>query len=82
MFKAIRISLLLLVLVTVASTVLIQRDVAADWQGLIDIRIIPVVADDKPQTLKYVNKLSARQFKDIEPFLVSQANKYLSLIHI
>ena len=76
MFKAIRISLLLLVLVTVASTVLIQRDVAADWQGLIDIRIIPVVADDKPQTLKYVNKLSVRQFKDIEPFLVSQANKY------
>lgn len=76
MFKALRIAVLMIILVMVASTVLVQRNVSADWRGLIDIRIIPVLADNKPQTQAYVDKLSARQFKDIENFLVAQARTY------
>ena len=76
MFKAVRIALLLIILIMVASTFLIQRNVAADWQGLIDIRIIPVIADDKPQTQAYVNQLTAKQFQAIEQFLITQARTY------
>ncbi len=76
MFKAFRIIVLLFILVGVASTILIQRNVSADWQGLIDIRIIPVIADSKPQTLNYVNTLSEKHFSDIQKFLVAQAKKY------
>ena len=82
MFKLFRIGLLLIILISVASTFLIQKNVNANWQGTLDIRIIPVVADEKPQTQSYVNKLTERQFDSIENFLVEQARNYdLKLEH-
>ena len=76
MFKKIRIVILLVILMSVLSTLLIQKNLTQDWQGTLDIRIIPVLADQQPQTQKFVNSLSIKKFSDIEKFLVSQAKEY------
>ena len=54
MFKLVRITILLLILALVASTILLQRNVSSGWIGTLDVRIIPIVADDSLTTLNYV----------------------------
>ena len=76
MFKKIRIIVLLLILASVSSTVLLQKSITHDWQGSLDIRIIPVIADQKEQTSSFVNTLKARQFQNIERYLIAQAKHY------
>lgn len=76
MFKLIRVTILLLVLASVASTFLLQRNVSSDWSGALDIRIIPIVADAKPATLKYVRALEQTDFDNIKHYLIRQAVSY------
>ena len=76
MFKKIRIIVLLLILASVSSTVLLQKSITHDWQGSLDIRIIPVIADQKQQTSSFVNTLKARQFQNIERYLIAQGKHY------
>lgn len=76
MFKIIRITLLLLVLASVASTLLIQRNIVKDWSGTLDIRIIPVLADQKSSTKSYVDSLKPSDFNTINQYLVTQARRF------
>ena len=76
MFKKVRIAILLLVLLSVTSTLLLQKDIAQDWQGTLDIRIIPVTADQKHQTKQFINTLNPNKYNDIKRFLVFQAKRY------
>jgi len=75
-FKKIRIAILLIVFMSVLSTLLIQKNLTQNWQGTLDIRIIPVLADQAPQTKKFVSSLNTKKFRDIERFLVFEAKKY------
>jgi len=75
-FKKIRIVILLIVLMSALSTLLIQKSLTQDWQGTLDIRIIPVLADQELQTERFVNSLNINKFRDVERFLVSQAKNY------
>ena len=47
-----------------------------DWQGTLDIRIIPVIADAKQQTRDYVETLNQQHFEDIERYLIAQAEPF------
>ena len=76
MFKKIRIIILLLILASVSSTLLLQKNIAQDWQGTLDIRIIPVIADQKTQTQSFINTLKDRQFSNIKRYLIGQAKTY------
>jgi len=76
MFKAIRIIILLLILGSIASTLIIQRNVARDWSGTLDVRIIPVIADQSDSTKKYVESLKQQDFKNINQYLISQAKRF------
>ena len=76
MFKFFRIAILLFVLSSVASTLLLQRNIVRDWNGALDIRIIPVIADQKDLTAQYVESLSEKDFTDISKYLVVQAKRY------
>ena len=49
-----------------------------DWQGTLDIRIIPVIADAKQQTRDYVETLNQQHFEDIERYLIAQEIGWLS----
>lgn len=76
MFKSIRIVILLLILGSVASTVILQRNVARDWQGTLDIRIIPVLADQSANTMRFTDSLILRDFEPIKKYLNIQARQY------
>ncbi|MFT4629869.1 MAG: hypothetical protein ACI9WC_003479 [Arenicella sp.] len=76
MFKFVRITILSLILASVASTVLLQRNVSSGWIGTLDLRIIPIVADDSPTTLSYVENLEQADFDNIERYLIRQAARY------
>lgn len=76
MFKAARVAILLLVLASVWTTMTLQRNVSRDWQGTIDIKIVPVIADQHPNTKKFVAGLTARDFASIDKYLVAQAMRY------
>jgi len=82
MFKIIRITILLLILASVISTLLIQKNIVRDWQGTLDIRIIPIIADQKKQTEEYVHLVTDEQFSDIKKYLMVEAKKHhLDLQH-
>ena len=76
MFKFVRITVLLLILASVATTVLLQKNVSSSWDGTLNIRIIPIVADDSATTLKYVNNLKKTDFDTIARYLIRQAARY------
>jgi len=75
-FKKIRILILLLILASVSSTFLLQKEVTNDWQGTLDIRIIPVLADQKAKTASFVNSLEESDFSNIERYLIAQAKRF------
>lgn len=76
MFKAVRIAFLLMVLVSVWTTLQLQRDVSRDWQGTVDVTVIPIVADDQAQTKKFVAGLRETDFAVVDKFLVAQAKRF------
>ena len=76
MFKILRIAVLLIILMSVWTTFLLQKNVSRHWQDSIDIKIIPVVADTAPQTKKFVAQLKEKHFANIERYLSSQARRY------
>jgi len=78
MFKFIRIIFLLIVLLSVWSTLQLQKNVTRDWQVSADVIIIPVIADDSANTLSYVEQLSLRDFKGIERYAAQQITRYRS----
>jgi len=76
MFKIIRILVLLIILASVWTTLSLQRNVSGDWQGLIDIKIIPVVADTSANTKQFVDQLNERDFTEIERYLIAQGKRH------
>lgn len=76
MFKLIRIVVLLLILISVWTTLKLQKNVSGDWQGSIDVRIIPIVADNSSTTEQFVRQLDQRHFADIRRFLIGQSKRY------
>jgi len=76
MFKTIRIFILLIILGSVASTLWIQKNLGQDWSGTLDIRLIPVVADQKPQTQRFIDKLTVSDFDDIHIYLKKQGEHF------
>jgi hypothetical protein len=75
-FKFVRIVILLMILASVATTVLLQRDITHDWTGTIDIQIIPIIADQADSTRRYVEQLSLDYFTEIERYFVREATRY------
>jgi len=55
---------------------MLQKNVARDWQGTLDIVIIPVIADDLTNTASYVGKLTERRFTVIAAYLRKQAKRH------
>lgn len=76
MFKMVRIGVLLVILLSVWSTVNLQRNVTRDWRGTLDIALVPVIADQHANTQQFVAQLGSRDFSEITRFLSSQGNRY------
>lgn len=75
MWRIIRISLLLIVLATVARQTLLEQ-AALEWQDNFYVALYPVNADGSEQAAAYIRNLSREQFEPIETFFAEEAARY------
>jgi hypothetical protein len=75
-WKSIRISLLLLVLVAVALGTWLDRIATQSWQEPLWVGLYPLNADGSVPTEEYVAALSGRDFAAIEDFFTREGRRY------
>lgn len=76
MWRLLRITLLLLVLIAVASTAWLDRVNTRDWKEPLWVGIYPVSADDDAVTSAYVTGLARTPFIAIEEFFAQQSRGF------
>ncbi len=76
MWKKIRISILLAILVMVAWNTYFERLEATDWDDTLDVVIYPVNGDGSPRTARYIERLREDDFAGIARFMRQQASDY------
>ena len=76
MFKAIRISILLLVLTFVVLNTWLSQARSTDWNNSLWVKIYPINADGSEATSRYINSLEVRTFEDIESFVARETERY------
>ncbi len=76
MFKAIRISILLLILTFVALSTFLSQARSTDWNNSLWVKVYPINADGSEATSRYINNLEAGTFDDIETFVAREATRY------
>jgi hypothetical protein len=75
-WRALRITILLLVLAFVATGAYLARLRSTDWDKPLWIAIHPISADGSDATRRYIDSLSEDTFAPIGAFLASQAQRY------
>lgn len=76
MWKLMRISVLLVVLVGVAVTALVERRRSVSWEAPLWVGIWPVAGDDSPVTRATVDGLRANDFDSIAGFVNREGARY------
>lgn len=76
MFKAIRISILLLILLFVGLSTLLTQARSTDWNNSLWIKIYPINADGSAEAGKYISELKTSDFEGIESFLQRETERY------
>jgi hypothetical protein len=75
-FRNIRIAILLLVLAIVGLGAIADRIYSTRWTAPLRVALYPIAADDSIETRDYVARLSATQFREIEPFFAEEAQHF------
>jgi len=75
-FKTIRISLLLLVLVFVSVSTWLTQARSTDWNNSLWVKIYPVNGDGSDASERYIASLELRDFESIETFVEREIRKY------
>lgn len=73
MFKAIRISVLLLILAAVAMATWRSKTIAVQWRYTLPVNVYPINGDGSAVSDAYLRSLSVDDFKPIEAFMQEQA---------
>jgi hypothetical protein len=76
MFKAIRISILLLILLFVSVSTFLTQARSTDWDSSLWITIYPINADGSPESSNYIRGLEVASFSEIETFVSREIKKY------
>ena len=76
MFKAMRISILLLILFFVVVSQVLTQARSTDWNNSLWIKIYPINADGSAEASKYIDTLDVRTFEGIETFLTRETERY------
>lgn len=76
MFKAIRITVLLLVLFFVSVSTWLTQARSTDWNNSLWVKIYPINGDGSAQSAAYIDSLSVDSFLDIEAFVSRETVKY------
>lgn len=76
MWKIVRVSLLLVVLLVVAIGAWRDRYTSTDWNGALWIGVAPLAGDDSEVVARYVAGLDSERFADIEEFFATEAQRH------
>jgi len=76
MFKGIRISILLLILLFVGLSTFLTQARSTDWNNSLWVKIYPINADGSVEAGKYIADLSSSDFQGIESFLQGEVERY------
>lgn len=76
MWRAIRISVLLLVLLVVAAQAWLDRFSTTHWQRTVFVGAFPVGADASPVTTDYLARLDQGKIDEVSDFLKAEARRY------
>ena len=76
MWKALRITLLLLVLAVVAGQQLLDRIGTRSWKETLWVGLFPLDADHSPAAQRYLAALGPQDFADIEAFFAREGQRY------
>jgi len=76
MFKAIRITVLLLILFFVAFGTWLTQARSTDWNNSLWVKVYPINADGSEASEDYINSLDIDDFSAIETFIADEIRKY------
>ena len=76
MFKAIRISILLFLLLFVGLSTVLAQARSTDWNNSLWIKVYPINADGSAESEKYIAALKSSDFEGIESFLARETERY------
>ena len=76
MFKAIRISVLLLILLFVAVSTWLTQARSTDWNNSLWVKVYPINGDGSESSARYIEGLTADNFQPIEEFIAREIRKY------
>lgn len=76
MFKAIRITILLLILAFVGLSTWLTQARSTDWNNSLWVKVYPINADNSDASQAYIDKLKVEHFADIEMFIATEASRY------
>ncbi|HET6629107.1 MAG TPA: hypothetical protein VFG91_05000 [Woeseiaceae bacterium] len=76
MFKALRIAVLLLILVTVSLSTWLTQARSTDWNNSLWAKVYPINADGSAATQRYIDSLELGDFASIETFIAREAQKF------
>ena len=82
MFKAIRVTVLLLLLFFVAVSTWLTQSRSTDWNNSLWVKIYPINGDGSDLSKRYIDSLTTDSYKPIESFIAREIEKYgHSLVH-
>jgi hypothetical protein len=76
MFKAIRVSILLFILLFVALSTVLTKARSTDWNNSLWVKVYPINADGSAEASKYIAELASSDFAGIESFLQRETERY------
>jgi hypothetical protein len=76
MFKAIRISILLFILLFVALSTWLTQARSTDWGNSLWVKVYPINADGSEIVARYIDSLDADNFAAIESFIARETERY------
>lgn len=76
MFKKIRIAILLFILFLVGANSYLTHKRTTDWDQSLAIIVYPINADADPDTATYITSLTKENFRPVEQFFQSEAQRY------
>jgi hypothetical protein len=76
MFKAIRVTILLFILIIVAGTTWLSQARSTDWNNSLWVKIYPINGDGSDAAGNYIRSLDLAQFAGIEAFVAREIKRY------
>ena len=76
MFKAIRVTILLLILLFVAVSTWLTQARSTDWNNTLYVKVYPINGDGSQAAAKYIDRLDVESFAGIERFVAREVERY------